>query len=203
MEQTLKQSKEYKSVWLSKTRGMSVGTFLKRYSNIEGRYELVDGTVYAMSGASPLHEWITAEILKQLRIYLDNDVCQAYGSNIFLKTDNKSRRLPDISVICDHSRFNGIVYEGIPRLIVEVTSTNRDIDLYDKKGEYYRLGVREYWIVLSKDEVQVNIWDEKGYIEYLFKSDENGILRVPVHLEDWNLEVILDTNRIPKEILTL
>jgi hypothetical protein len=61
--------------------------------------------------------------------------------------------------------------------------------------------VREYWVVLNKDKVQVNIWDDRGYyIEKVFESID-GVLKVPVQLEDWDLVVEINSNDIPKEII--
>jgi Uma2 family endonuclease len=132
---------------------------------------------------------------------LKGSLCRPYESNLYLKTGEHSIREPDLTVICDHSKFNGKVYEGIPRLIIEIVSpSSKSTDLYQKKGEYYNLGVREYWIVLSKDKVQVNIWDEEGYVEKVFESID-GVLKVPVQLEDWNLVVEINGNSIPKEII--
>jgi hypothetical protein len=53
---------------------------------------------------------------------------------------------------------------------------------------------------LSKDEIQVNIWNEDRYIEKTFKSVD-GILKVPVQLDDWDLVVEINGNNIPKEII--
>jgi Uma2 family endonuclease len=184
------------------SRRMTITTFLKRYSDYEGdKVELDSGKVHMMGGASPLHEWLIIEISTQFKNYLNGYPCQPYGSNLYLKTGKNSVREPDVTIICDHSKFNNKVYEGVPELIVEVVSpSSKFIDLYDKKGEYYRLGVKEYWIVMSKDEVRVNVWSEDEYIEKVFISHEE-ILKVPVQLDDWKLVVEIDGSKIPKEII--
>jgi Uma2 family endonuclease len=92
--------------------------------------------------------------------------------------------------------------EGAPKVIIEGASpSSKFIDLYQKKGEYYQLGVQEYWIVISEREVQVNIWDEDRYIEKTFSESKDGLLKVPVHLEGWDLMVEIDSNRIPEGIV--
>ncbi|MDR0643355.1 MAG: Uma2 family endonuclease [Treponema sp.] len=197
-----KKKSKYSTVPLKLRRKMSISTFLKRYENYEGsKVELDDGSPYMMGGASPIHEWLISQLTIQFGNYLRSSPCQPYGSNLYLKTEEHSMREPDLTIICDHSKFNGKVYEGIPRLIVEIVSpSSRITDLYTKKGEYYRLGVREYWVVMSKDEVRVNIWSEDEYIEKVFKSVD-GFLKVPVQIEDWDLVVEINESRIPKEIL--
>jgi Uma2 family endonuclease len=199
---TLNSKKESKrsKLPLKLKKRMSVPNFLKKYEDYEGKVELDDGRPYMMGGASPLHEKLVVEIVSQFERYVKNSSRRVYGSNLYLKTGEHSIREPDLTVICDHSKFNGKVYEGIPRLIVEVTSSNKVIDLYQKKLEYYNLGVREYWVVLSKDEIQVNIWDDRGYyIEKIFESVDR-ILKVPVQLGDWDLVVEISSSNIPKEI---
>ena len=198
-----KRNLGYSKVPLKLSRKMSISTFLKRYEDYEGsKVELDEGRPYMMGGASLLHELLVSKIISQFDRYLDNSPCQVYGSNIYLRTKERSIREPDITLICDHSKVNGKVYEGIPKLIVEIVSpSSRLVDLYDKKSEYYQLGVREYWVLLSKDKAQVNIWSEEGYYnEKIFESKE-GILKIPVQLEEWDLVVEIDSSTIPKEIL--
>lgn len=197
-----KRESRYTKSPLKVSRKMSISTFLKRYEDYEGsKVELDNGRPYMMGGASPLHELLTLEIGHQFVNYLGNSPCHPYGSNLYLKTEEHTIREPDITVICDHSKFNGKVYEGIPRLIVEIVSpSSKSVDLYDKKGEYHRLGVREYWVVMSKDEVRVNVWNEDEYIERIFTAKE-GVLKVPVQLEDWDLVVDIDDSKIPREIV--
>ena len=185
------------------SRRMSISTFLKRYEDYEGsKVELDDGRPYMMGGASPLHALLASEILCQFGNYLKGSPCQPYGSNLYLKTGEKSIREPDLTIICDHSKINGKVYEGIPKLIVEIVSpSSKRMDLYIKKDEYYQLGVKEYWVVLSKDKVQVNTWSEEGYYDEKTFESKDGILKVPVQLEGWDLVVEIDDKDIPREIL--
>jgi Uma2 family endonuclease len=180
------------------SRKTSIHTFLKKYEDYEDKVELENGRPYMMGGASPFHEWLIIDIGFQFKGYLGEGICQPYGSNLYLKTGEHSIREPDLTVICDSSKFNGKVYEGIPRLIVEIVSASSiSRDLYDKKGEYYRLGVREYWVIMSQDEVRVNVWSENEYIEKVFKSAD-GVLKVPVQLDGWDLVVEIDGKKIPQ-----
>jgi Uma2 family endonuclease len=185
------------------SRRMSISTFLKRYEDYEGsKVELDNGRPYMMGGASLLHELLVSEILYQFRRYLEGSPCKAYGSNIYLRTKERGIREPDLTIICDHSKINGKVYEGIPRLIVEIVSpSSKRMDLYIKKDEYYQLGVKEYWVVLSKDKVQVNTWSEEGYYDEKIFESKDGILKVPVQLEGWDLVVEINDKDIPREIL--
>lgn len=55
---------------------------------------------------------------------------------------------PDISVVCDPSRLDGIGCKGAPDLVMEVLSpSSLRHDRLVKFNLYQRTGVREYWIV--------------------------------------------------------
>ncbi|MEM8778896.1 MAG: Uma2 family endonuclease, partial [Cyanobacteria bacterium P01_G01_bin.49] len=60
-------------------------------------------------------------------------------------------RIPDVSVVkgsiwnANVTTYGAII--DLLELAVEVTSTNWDDDYIDKRDEYERLGIKEYWIV--------------------------------------------------------
>ena len=55
--------------------------------------------------------------------------------------------IPDIMVYCNNSRecTRGII--GIPKIVIEILSFNRDDDLITKFNLYEKYGIQEYWIV--------------------------------------------------------
>ncbi|MDR1466367.1 MAG: Uma2 family endonuclease [Treponema sp.] len=113
---------------------MSIPTFLKKYEDYEDKVELDNGRPYMIGGASPLHELLTVAIGSQFGNYLRGSLCQPYGTNLYLKTGDYCIREPDLMIICDHSKFNGKVYEGIPRFIMEIVSpSNVLMNLYQKR----------------------------------------------------------------------
>ncbi len=61
---------------------------------------------------------------------------------------------PDISVICDKSKFTERGCKGAPDFIIEVVlSSSRKMDYSNKNALYSDAGVREYWIVDPMKEV--------------------------------------------------
>lgn len=75
--------------------------------------------------------------------------------------------ITDIMVYCNNSRecTRGII--GIPKIVIEILSFNRDDDLITKFNLYEKYGVQEYWIVdPSNKKVYIYFYNqEKGKYE--------------------------------------
>lgn len=66
---------------------------------------------------------------------------------------------PDISVVCDKNKLNDKGCNGAPNWIIEIVSPgSQRMDYMIKLFKYRTSGVREYWIVDSKDET-VTVYD--------------------------------------------
>ena len=157
------------------------------------RYEVLDNVIYLMA-ASPLHEDIVMDVGSQLKSYFKGKPCTVYGSNLqydwskqlleagfYKPEDRKPKFLPDISVICDKSKFAGISYTGAPSLIVEVVSdSSYDRDFGRKKEAYALMGVKEYWVIVYPFGIHRFILDGNVYREEAFSLTEN-ITSIPVY----------------------
>ncbi len=115
------------------------------YSN--WKEEVINGKTYYMSpSASPRHNEIMLNLSAIFKHYLRGKKCSVYQDiTVHLDEDNKVE--PDISIICDKSKITPNGYHGVPSLIVEILSTNRDDDKKLKYDLYERVGVLEYWII--------------------------------------------------------
>ncbi|HEU0116736.1 MAG TPA: Uma2 family endonuclease [Thermomicrobiales bacterium] len=113
------------------------------------RYEIIEGTLYEMTGPNGAHI-LTASNLIMLLLPLvqraGGRLVTAVADVFFSGADPVE---PDIAVLLPGGAViapRGI--EGAPDLIVEVMSPgNRAHDLLTKRGLYERGGVREYWLV--------------------------------------------------------
>jgi Uma2 family endonuclease len=175
------------------------------------RYELIDNVIYLMS-ASPRHEAIVAELIRQFGNYLRGKPCRLFGSNLgydwtarLTGTDlirpnvKKQKILPDISVVCGEQKFGESDYSGVPSLIVEVLSpstADRDFDI--KKRIYEAIGVKEYWVVFNAGTVHTYVLENNAFTHKVYEAEESGILKVPVtvfpSLEIEFDQVVLDIN---------
>lgn len=96
---------------------------------------------------------------------------------------------PDLSVICDKSKFSQGAYKGSPDLVAEVLSpstAHRDRD--DKLNLYRKAGVKEYWIVDPHYQT-VEVYDfHAEWPKKAYRHDQ--IIRVGL-FEDFELDLTL------------
>lgn len=124
---------------------LSVNDFEKIKTEDGVIYELIDGLA-VMSRPSIRHQRILTRLISELHQKFKNKLCETY-SEIEIKL-NEDIFVPDISIICDESKFTNQRYNGSPVLIVEILSQgNQYNDTFIKLNKYEVCGVAEYWIV--------------------------------------------------------
>ena len=156
----------------------------------EVRVELIDGTIYEMASPSDVHQLICDEINMRFREYIrkKHGKCITITAplDVQLDCDEKTMVQPDVSIICDRSKFRNGRVAGAPDLVAEVLSPatqRRDVSL--KMGKYMNAGVREYLIV---DPVKKRVY------VYEFEKDIFPVMytfehKVPVGIFDGECEV--------------
>lgn len=111
-------------------------------------YELIDGIVL-MSRPSIEHQKILTSLSGELYQYLKDKVCKTF-SEIEVKINNDIL-VPDISIICDSSKFTEQKYESAPEIVVEILSPSTMFNDFNiKSSKYMNAGVKEYWLVDPK-----------------------------------------------------
>ncbi|SDD78612.1 Uma2 family endonuclease [Sporomusa acidovorans] len=121
------------------------------------RWELIDGTAYAMSPApNRLHQEILRELMFHFTGYLKNKTCKVYPAPFDVRlprkgeTDDAASTVvqPDITIVCDSNKLDKRGCKGSPDLIIEILSpSTASFDVIKKRGLYEQNGVLEYWIV--------------------------------------------------------
>jgi Uma2 family endonuclease len=148
------------------------------------RYELIDGTAYAMASPSRTHQKISRKLVVQLDNFLRGKTCEVYYApfDVRLNSDSFDDIVvqPDVFVVCDESKHDGKSVKGAPDMIIEILSPfNAQHDIITKTRLYRKAGVREYWIVAPRGRtVQVYILANGKYIV----SDYNDGDMIPVHV---------------------
>lgn len=115
--------------------------------------ELINGKTFYMSpSASPFHGMIIGNLHVILANYLKGKQCRVFTDTIDVYLDETNRVIPDVSVLCDKTKFTDRGYEGIPKLIVEVISPSSvKRDRIEKKALYEHMGVPHYWLIDPKN----------------------------------------------------
>lgn len=120
-----------------------------------GHAELIDGRIYYMAPPNRRHQEISFALSRKIADYIDlkGSSCKVYPAPfaVFLNEDADYVE-PDISVICDKEKLTEKGCSGAPDWIIEVISPgNPERDYIEKLNLYKNAGVREYWIVDSRE----------------------------------------------------
>ena len=150
------------------------------------RYELIDGEAFAMSAPNTRHQVISGELFVQFHVYLQGKPCQVfyapYDVRLFYEEDESDDTVvqPDIMVICDKDKIGEEGCRGAPDLVIEILSpSNTAIEMEKKFLLYQEAGVREYWIIDSKNNIlKVHCFRESEILTETYKSTDT----VPVSI---------------------
>jgi len=130
------------------------------------RWEIIDGVAYAMCPASgSRHQEVSVELSRQFANHLKGKPCKIFTAPFDVRLpepagfkDEKVESVvqPDIVVVCDKNKLDDRGYNGVPDLIIEISSpsTGKN-DLTIKFDLYQRHGVKEYWIVLPAEQMML------------------------------------------------
>lgn len=133
--------------------------------------EKINGKVYLMSPiANPRHGETIGNLYLAFASYLKGKSCKVFADNIAVYLDEEKNNyiVPDLSILCDQSKFTSNGYHGIPSLVVEVLShSNIKRDRVEKFELYEKFGVQEYWIVdyVAKTAEQYVLVNKKYHLE--------------------------------------
>jgi len=117
----------------------------------------MDGMAYMQAAPSPIHQEILGGLFNQFYNYLSDKSCKVYAAPFCVKLisgdekkneDIKRVVEPDITIVCDRSKIDDKGCNGVPDLIIEITSpSSAKMDKFIKFNKYEKAGVKEYWIV--------------------------------------------------------
>ena len=139
---------------------MSVAEFLDLPDTEErNKMELDDGELYIMPRARILHQFLMSQLFLFVANYVNGFAEPPASVHIdpvtIFSREPRYVLVPDLVVILA-GRPNMIVggyLEGIPDIVVEVLSTDRNRDLVRKRRIYADVGVPEYWIFDPRNDI--------------------------------------------------
>lgn len=152
--------------------------------------EKIDGKIHLMTPiANPKHGETIGNLYLAFATYLKGKACKVFTDNIAIYLDEAKDNyvVPDLSVLCDPSKFTSNGYHGIPSLLVEVIShSNIKRDRVEKFQLYEKFGVREYWLV---DYVSRSIE------QYVLKDGKYALEQAVAVVDAEELELLTDEDR--------
>jgi Uma2 family endonuclease len=115
------------------------------------RHEYVDGFMFAMAGASNRHNVIAGNIFAYLRSAARGSDCQAYMSDMKLRTPNDVGYYPDVMLSCDSGEREANIKRQ-PCLIVEVLSKSTEtLDHTEKWLNYQKIERLQLYLMVHQD----------------------------------------------------
>ena len=141
-------------------RKMSLEEFDAWQPHQDVRCELVDGLIYAMTGATIAHDIIvgnlSAALLNQLRA--NGSLCRPFSADVGITTGPATLRRPDVTVLCPPFDTKA-TRSSEPTLIAEVLSPSTErIDQMAKMFEYQALPSLRTYLLIAPDQIDIGIW---------------------------------------------
>jgi Uma2 family endonuclease len=144
--------------------------------------DLIEGVFVMASPASFEHGILQGFLLTAVSVFVNaHHLGVVPGENSTYRLNEDNVYQPDVSFLHkERTHLAGEVYiEGPPDLAIEVLSpSSRRYDLYEKRINYARFGVREYWIVDPIERTATVLQLVQG--EWIPVRSEEGVLRSSV-----------------------
>lgn len=129
------------------------------------RYEWVDGAIYAMSGGTPRHAAVIANVLGALHAALRASGCRATSSGQRVHCEmTRSYLYPDVTVVCGPYELasDGLSVRN-PTVVVEVLSPSTAThDLVRKFDHYRRIPTLQCVLYVQPDDPYVVCFRRDG-----------------------------------------
>ncbi len=120
----------------------------------EVRHEYVNGQVYAISGASKVHNLICFDVTSIFKNHLKGGPCETFIEAVKVEVKDAhtdAYYYPDVVVTCDQSDDDSYFVRK-PKLVVEVLSpSNSRSDHFEKLEQYKRIPSLEEIVYIEQD----------------------------------------------------
>ncbi len=152
----------------------------------ESRHEYGDGEIFAMGGASRIHNRISWNITVALDPQLESQGCEGFAADMRVGIQASERyTYPDVVVVCGEPEFEDAEVDTLlnPTLIIEVLSpSTEDHDRGRKLFDYRAIPSLQIILLIAQDRVHVEQLarqDDGSWV--LTESDDLGaVVELPV-----------------------
>ena len=174
---------------------MSPSEFLEWERKQEYKHEYINGEVFAMSGASYIHNRISTNVIIDVGSFLRNKSCDTFGSDLRISVKWKNSYFyPDAIIICDEPEFNEDKIKDTlknPTVIFEVLSASTEnYDLNKKIMFYMQIESLQQCILIDSKMIDVFVFTRREE-ERTWKFDEHNNVEDKFMIEPINYECCL------------
>jgi Uma2 family endonuclease len=148
---------------------IAINDYLRGEVGAKQKHEYIDGSVYAMAGASNNHNLIATNATAELHGQLRGKPCRVFNSDAKIRVRNSSGTrfyYPDLSVVCEPNPANDSFHDS-PVVVVEVISAStRRTDEYEKRESYLLIESLSVYILV----------EQKAPAALVYRRCENGFV---------------------------
>lgn len=134
-------------------QSISVREYLDGERDAKHKHEYVDGSVYAMVGATNTHNRIATNATGSLHAKLRSKRCQVFNSDTKIRVQlSRGTRFyyPDVSVVCQPNPPED-TFQDAPVVIVEVISeSTRRYDEHEKRDAYLSINSLRVYVLVEQ-----------------------------------------------------
>jgi Uma2 family endonuclease len=145
---------------------MTPGEYLEIERKSEIRSEYIAGRMFAMSGASRRHSFITGNFHRELSTQMRGRACEAHTIDMRVKVSPTGMyTYPDIVALCGEARLEDEHFDTLlnPTVIVEVLSDSTEAyDRGEKFAHYRRLDTLREYVLVSQDKIRIERFRREG-----------------------------------------
>ncbi|MES2734197.1 MAG: Uma2 family endonuclease [Bacteroidota bacterium] len=147
---------------------------LQEYEALEAqatdiRYEFFEGIVYAMAGATTVHNQIVGNAAYHLRDFYRPKGCRVFIESVKLEVlEGKRYVYPDVLVSCNQRDKDDIHIIRDPVLIIEVLSDSTEKKDLKEKVEYYQeLPSLQAYLIVEQTECWIRVYERDAQGNWL------------------------------------
>jgi Uma2 family endonuclease len=151
------------------------------------KHEFYDGEVFAMAGASQVHNIIAVNTSGAFGNALRDSPCRVYAVDMRLKCPTGLYTYPDVLIVCGQSEVVEDEHRDTllnPKVIIEILSPSTEAYDRGKKFEHYRrIPTLQAYILISQDRTHVEHFERvEGRAKWVLTETDgtDAILDVPL-----------------------
>jgi len=147
---------------------LSPKVYLEQERLSDSKSEYIAGELFAMSGGSPAHNLIGANIIRELGNQLKKRPCRVYTSDQRVQVSD-GYVYPDVSIVCGKPEFADSDNLQNPTMLVEVLSpSTEDYDAGSKFAHYRQIDSLQEYLMVAQE--------SHHFIHYIRQADNRWLL---------------------------
>jgi len=159
-----------------KTVDFSPENYLHWEAEQTERHEYLNGEVFAMTGASTVHNVICLNLATLLKNALRGRPCRVYMEGVKLRVEAANCFFyPDVMVTCSSRDRAEPLVQAEPSVVVEVLSeSTAEYDLGAKFDAYRQLPSLQEYVVVAQDRPHVSVYRRGEGVEWILHPCGRG-----------------------------